>query len=487
MILINPIVLLLFQVCLKTLAALCMYGGLRKRAPLIIGLGLLLMVWFVLWTIIYHKRKIQEHKKISSHISGLLLLLEVILLAGIMGYYGKQIVESAKPYSGRLSSKIQEYTNSKKVTLKHNNIYEDGIIGIFEDLKTKIDLPEELYLVNQFSVNFLEDGTITDIYCFFHGRDDKGKSRTYLISYDDTQSKKMTVWLDGDRASEDEGNDKVGPEDEKMDSLFGMMEQIDLQECINEYEKDTKYSLKYYGYSDIYTSDRLTVLDYDGNRLPSDTVRTEQGVYKGYEISIYTSNKELVARYMDGFRRLTTIEEEPEVKIDYEIGKSVSEDGEVYYFQNENLGWRLMVIDAAAGSRWYKMENTSDGGKSWTRIEPDPFPEVLFGVADSIWFFDEKHGFVLMGGASETHSELYYTEDGGFTFSRIKLLTELVEVTIPDLEEYDYITMPYLEENVFKVSLRLEKYDCCSIYFESKDLGKTWSYSGVSEEYEIFY
>lgn len=312
-ILINPIALLLFQMCLKTFAALCMYGGLRKRAPLIVGLGLLLMVWFVLWTIIYHKRKTQEHKKISSYTWSLFLLLEVILLAGMMGYYGKQIVESARPFSGRLSSKIREYTDSKKVTLKHNNIYEDGS------------------------------------------------------------------------------------------------------------------------------------------------------------------------------RRITTIEEEPEEKIDYEIGKSVSKDGNVYYFQNENLGWRLVIIDAAAGSRWYRIESTSDGGKNWTQTEPDPFPEVLFGVADSIWFFDEKHGFVLMGGASETHSELYYTEDGGFSFSRINLPTELVEVTIPDLAEYDYITMPYLEENIMKVSLRLEKYDCCSIYFESGDLGKTWSYTGVSEEYDIMY
>ena len=489
-ILINPIVLLLFQMCLKTFAALCMYGGLRKRAPQIVGIVILLLVWLVIWTIIYHKRKAQEHKKNSSYIWGLFLLLEVTLLAGMIGYYGKQIVESARPFSGRLSSKIREYTQSKKVTLKHNNIYEDGITGIFEDLRTKIDIPEEVYLVNQFSVDFLGDGTITDIYCFFYGRDEKGKARTYLLSYDYTQSEKMTVWLDGNRASEGEGNNKMDPEDEKMDSLFEMMEHIDLQGCIKEYGMDNKYSsyyLKYFGYSDIYTSESLTVLDYDGKELSPDTVKTESGVYQGYEISVYTSNKELVARYMDGSRRITTIKEEPEEKIDYEIGKSVSEDGNIYYFQNVNLGWRLVVVDAAAGSRWYRIESTSDGGKNWTRTEPDPFPNELFGVADSIWFFDEKHGFVLMGGASETHSELYYTEDGGFSFSRIKLPTELVEVTIPDLAEYDYITMPYLEENIMKVSLRLEKYDCCSIYFESKDLGKTWYYTGVSEEYDIMY
>ena len=171
----------------------------------------------------------------------------------------------------------------------------------------------------------------------------------------------------------------------------------------------------------------------------------------------------------------------------YEVGKSTEEDGIVYYFLNETRGWRLVVVDAAAGSRWYRIETTFDGGKNWIRTEPDPFPEELFGVADSIWFLNEENGFVLMGGASETHSELYHTMNGGLSFSRVNLPTELVEVEIPDLAEYDYVTMPYMEGNVLKTSLSLEKYDCCRIYFESEDLGETWNYTGVSKEYEEMY
>ena len=50
--------------CIKTLSVLCMYGGLRKRAPIIVGCGALILVWFVIWTIIYHKRKLQEQQKL---------------------------------------------------------------------------------------------------------------------------------------------------------------------------------------------------------------------------------------------------------------------------------------------------------------------------------------------------------------------------------------------------------------------------------------
>ncbi len=40
------------------------------------------------------------------------------------------------------------------------------------------------------------------------------------------------------------------------------------------------------------------------------------------------------------------------------------------------------------------------------------------------------------------------------------------EVEIPDLAEYDYVTMPYMEENVLKTFLGLAKYDCYRVYFE---------------------
>ena len=54
-ILINPIALLIFHKCIKTLSTLCMYGGLRRRAPIIVGCGSLLLVWFVAVFFLYDR------------------------------------------------------------------------------------------------------------------------------------------------------------------------------------------------------------------------------------------------------------------------------------------------------------------------------------------------------------------------------------------------------------------------------------------------
>ena len=481
MTLFNPIAIILFYKFMDALSALCMYGGIRRRVPTIAGCGLLLFIWFVLWTLIYHKKFKCSECRFPKTLFRIIFCMELMILLTIVVFFGIRIIESGMKYNGKLSWKIDEWIRSKKITLEHNNIYEDGIEGIFEDLETKLDLPEELYLVNQFSVKFNYEGTITDIYSFFYGRDDSGKTRTYLLDYSNRKSDKMTVWMDGNAGGEYDEADKMQP-------LFDLMNHVDLKNELSGYNNEQSscdFELKYFGYREITSSTDLCVLDQDGASIPLDSVLTENGKYSGYEFAVYTPDKDgvLVSRYMDGYHRIIIDESEPEVK--YEIGKSTSvrEDGSVYYLINESKGWRLVVIDAAAGSRWYVIESTSDGGKNWNRIEPDPFNGELSGVADSIQFLDEQIGFVLMSGASESHSRLYRTTDGGNSFSMVELPIELIDVEIPDLAEHDYITMPYVENSVLKVSLRLEKYDCGSIYFESKDNGETWYYTGVSEDY----
>ena len=477
----NPIAIILFYKFMDALSALCMYGGIRRRVPTIAGCGLLLFIWFVLWTLIYHKKFKCSECRFPKTLFRIIFCMKLMVLLTIVVFFGTRIIESGMKYNGKLSWKIDEWIRSKKITLEHNNIYEDGIEGIFEDLETKLDLPEELYLVNQFSVKFNYEGTITDIYSFFYGRDDSGKTRTYLLDYSNRKSDKMTVWMDGNAGGEYDEADKMQP-------LFDLMNHVDLKKELSGYNNEQSscdFELKYFGYREITSSTDLCVLDQDGASIPLDSVLTENGKYSGYEFAVYTPDKDgvLVSRYMDGYHRIIIDESEPEVK--YEIGKSTSvrEDGSVYYLINESKGWRLVVIDAAAGSRWYVIESTSDGGKNWNRIEPDPFNGELSGVADSIQFLDEQIGFVLMSGASESHSRLYRTTDGGNSFSMVELPIELIDVEIPDLAEYDYITMPYVENSVLKVSLRLEKYDCGSIYFESRDNGETWYYTGVSEDY----
>ena len=58
----------------------------------------------------------------------------------------------------------------------------------------------------------------------------------------------------------------------------------------------------------------------------------------------------------------------------------------VYYFLDDETGWRLVVTDAALGSRFYVLERTYDGGGSWERVNDDPFDGNI-GVAEGLVFF----------------------------------------------------------------------------------------------------
>ncbi|MCG4470989.1 hypothetical protein L0P50_19195, partial [Lawsonibacter sp. DFI.6.74] len=78
---------------------------------------------------------------------------------------------------GKLSWVIERLKSERKVKFENNNIYEDGVGGIFEDINKKYKLPKELYMSDNFSLKFKSDGTITSFDTFIYGKDDKGKEK----------------------------------------------------------------------------------------------------------------------------------------------------------------------------------------------------------------------------------------------------------------------------------------------------------------------
>ena len=50
-----------------------------------------------------------------------------------------------------------------------------------------------------------------------------------------------------------------------------------------------------------------------------------------------------------------------------------TENDEDVSMLDESRGYRLTVLDAAAGSRFYGLEMTEDGGNSWETLNQDPF------------------------------------------------------------------------------------------------------------------
>lgn len=148
-----------------------------------------------------------------------------------------------------------------------------------------------------------------------------------------------------------------------------------------------------------------------------------------------------------------------------------AEDGDMYYFINDITGYRLNVVDAACGSRFYNFEKTKDGGTTWTEVNGDPFDQNM-GVAEGLLFFTNDFGFAGLTYASEDFSMLYVTKDGGETFERLELpldtVTELPSEAAElgfTIEDYDYHTMPQIVDGKMEIYLQTDAMEQQGIIF----------------------
>ena len=169
---------------------------------------------------------------------------------------------------------------------------------------------------------------------------------------------------------------------------------------------------------------------YDGDGTETGTGNFTQlrsgGEIVGFEVSLHIPDLNSVTpvRYImepeyvsqQELKQENTMQQVEDAK-DTESWTVDQSDGTMYFFLDENNGWRLVITDAAAGSRFYVMEKTMDGGSTWECINDDPFSGQL-GVAEGLIFYDENFGVAGITGASQSYSRLYVTRDGGRTLKK---------------------------------------------------------------------
>lgn len=140
-----------------------------------------------------------------------------------------------------------------------------------------------------------------------------------------------------------------------------------------------EYEILYMGRRSFNSASGLEYLpgDADGDGTETGTSSFGQmyegGEILGFEVSLHIPDVEYVTpvRYIMepeyiSPEALNEEQEQQQTETAKEAGTwSVDNtDGTMYFFLDEKLGWRLVVADAAAGSRFYKMEKTEDGGTS---------------------------------------------------------------------------------------------------------------------------
>ena len=425
-------------------------------------------------------------------------------------------------YFFKTSERFQK-NDEVKITLKHDNFFDDSVAGILEDLDNEIGLPKKIYLVNHFNVTFYATGEIAAIDTFFYGEDENGETRTYLVDYNLKKSSKMTVYINNYAETDYE-------EDMCLTPLFELLGNIKVKEQVDSWAEETKshtFGISYSGKRAFTSADSLQVINAENTDTNGNSILSQVeygGEVTGFAVTFSTGGEENTdkiityiinpkytsAAVLAQQNRLEQIEKAKNSSGDVtgdnngnkdngiisgsedEDGEEATpwtenrEDGSVYFFLDSNTGYRLLVADAAAGSRFYELEYTKDGGQSWNQLNADPFCGNI-GVAEGIEFYNENLGVIGLRGASGAYSTLYLTQDGGKTFSMIELpmdeVTELPDTAAQyglEKSDYDYCEMPQQEDGKFKIKVISEQGETDGILFESTDNGNTWNYSGIS-------
>ncbi|MCR1898848.1 hypothetical protein NSA47_07600 [Irregularibacter muris] len=484
----NPVILLIYGIACFYLVSLAQYGGVKRRVPVILGCVLFLFLWFF-WCIYNRIKQSRLEKAQGDHTlpigddpiaedrikrNKIWLIMACVIFLTTSLFTGINLYKSGTAFQGKLSWFIHDLKNKREIKFVHNNLYEDHLEGIFQDIEKKVSLPEELYVSSDFTLKFKKDGKITSFDTYLYGKDKKGKTQSFLLSYNEKKSDKITLYLRG--YVKDEFDEK-----QKLQPLKDMVKRISIKEKISPWNEET-YGLLYRGLRSWgYNHEGIYYVNGEGNITPAEPPQEE---IIGYTLSIYAPGKEDVLtplRFIDtsaeglSFSKEKSKEEKPSWDVGYHYN-----EGEETFFLDENLGYQLSIVDAALGSRFYALLKTQDGGTTWDTINPDPYLGDT-GVSAGITFIDEDLGFIALSHSGGDNGELYRTEDGGTSYKKVSIPS--IEVPLTEEKKYnpfDYPEMPY-EENGILYLLIGQGQDGdynggIKALYQSKDDGKTWEY-----------
>ncbi|GKX67548.1 WD40/YVTN/BNR-like repeat-containing protein [Inconstantimicrobium mannanitabidum] len=391
----------------------------------------------------------------------------IILIVFISLFYGGKIYKSAINYNGKLSWVLGDLKNKKTLKFEHNNIYEQGIEGIFTDINKEITMPKDLYISDNFTLNFDSNGIITSFDTYLYGKNDKGKLQSYLITYNREKSADITVILNG------YVNAKYN-EDKRLKPLIDTVKVISVKQTVSKWHEN-KYGILYYGMRSFgNNTDGIVYVNSNGTTKPATKASEE---IKGYAVSVFVPGKEntdIPVRYI-----LSESLENIRPKEFKDVSKKSSDNANEFYISNK-VGYRLDVAASAAGSKSYSLNKTSDGGITWNAINDDPFCGST-GEASGISFLNDKLGFICISRNGGKEGMLYRTEDGGLSYKKVDF--PKIDVKLDNGQKSDPFDLPEIpNEKDGKLNVLIgqgldgDYNGACKALYQSKDQGRTWEY-----------
>lgn len=280
----QPVFLAVYTVCCRYACQLCMYGGVKRRGSILLICGLFFLldlllygyrclrmkiltqepepekIWFYGFSkkglYLFDKKHGYYEKELSGEESDFARLQyrklpgyryffwkapACIFLIAVTVLTGFGIYQSSQRFQGKLSWVLHELTTTKYIALEHDNLYDSGIQGIFEDIEKEVELPERLTLNGVFNLHFSEDGAIVRFDMMLKGYDENCNFvDSWLVSYPSSRKNKIRVQKGNTVSSSEYDGEK------SIDALLAGGRLLDYEELIGDWE-EKEYGIYYRG------------------------------------------------------------------------------------------------------------------------------------------------------------------------------------------------------------------------------------------------
>lgn len=469
----NPIILLIYWVFCHYMMELMAYGGVAYRLPIIGLAGSALLVWLYVVKV----DKIPEITKgLLARFARPWYYIAIISFLGLSVYTTYDVYQSSIPFQGKLSWALNNLQKTRKIKYRHDNVFEDGIEGLFQDIESRLSLPEALFISNEFSLSFNEEGEVLSVYSSLYGENKSGERASFLVDYNRGRDDRISVRLGR--------NEEWVAVDEEMrlGPLLDLMRLVSLEDVIAEWAGGDVFEV-YYAGERSWGYNREGIVYYNADGVLGEPKEVNREI-KGYTTSVYLPNNSSVVP-----KRFVYTEKETLAEAEGEFGEeTLHEDREnevdEEFVLNDKVQFRLEVLDAALGSRFYGLSKWSEETGAFELINTDPFNGSSGGAA-GLTFIDEQLGFAALSHSGGAYADLYRTEDGGESFERIELPE--VEVDLGNGKTYAPFVFPempvdrgdYLEMTVNQ-GAEGDYQGGIRAIFRSYDNGLTWEF--IDEE-----
>jgi len=395
----------------------------------------------------------------------------IVLFTGMTVYTGLQTYQLSQYWGTAIHRRVHEWQTQTTISLEETNIVNQGLDGLLDELDQTLNLPETLYAYSTVELTFNREGMIESLYMPIIGENEEGIFESYLISSTDELNQLTVIRNNPNAAYETDENWLLSP-------LVDTLEEIPIDQIMNEWPDEESFGIYYAGYRTWgYNADGIHYIEETGP-VPLEYADDE---IIGYTVSFFVPGEtdvftplRFIDRSLNFPAETQALEQEREVTLGYQT----DEHGQDVFYKSEEIGYRLTVIDAATGSRWYGLDQTSDGGLTWESVNSDSF-DGLAGVSSGIVFFDNYLGFFVLSRMSQTEVILYRTHNGGKDVAPVDLPAHATSSDNDKvIQPTQKIELPY-EENgslyvrVYSDASSEQFHDTYNLY-ESEDDGITW-------------